>query len=131
MKLYLSSYFYDPDHPYGIVLMETSQEKLEKYPLLNSICTELIKTGETQEFTRDYDRNELSKEIIRASKENKILSQAIGVNARRGWSEYSNMELPNRSSTLNWAIIELAINKEELFNDSFWGEEVDKFLEGK
>ena len=41
------------------------------------------------------------------------------------------MKLPNRSSTLDWAIIELAINKEELFNDFFWGKEVDKFLKGK
>ena len=125
MKVYLNSYYHDYDHPYGIILIETSQEKLEKYPLLNSICTELIKTGNKQGLPRDFDRNELSKEIIRASKENKILSHD------RGWGEYCNMELPNRSSILDWAIIELAINKEELFNDFFWGKEVDKFLKGK
>ena len=72
MKLYLNSYFYDPDHPYGIIIMEITQEKIEKYPLLNSMYNELISSGEEKINNHSFncEDNELAKEIILLSKEN-------------------------------------------------------------
>tara|TARA_A100001037_G_scaffold219021_1_gene196940 strand:+ start:286 stop:669 length:384 start_codon:yes stop_codon:yes gene_type:complete len=127
MKLYLNSYFYDPDHPYGIIIMEITQEKIEKYPLLNSMYNELISSGEEKINNHSFncEDNELAKEIILLSKENPPLARA------RGWKEYCNLEDPQRIHNLSWAIIELANNKDVLVNDFFWGKEVDEFLKNK
>ena len=44
MKLYLNSYFYDFDHPYGIIIYEIEKDELGNYFLLNNMCNELIKS---------------------------------------------------------------------------------------
>ena len=127
MKLYLNSYFYDPDHPYGIIIMETTREKIERYTLLNSMYNELISSGEDKINNHSFncDDTKLANEIILLSKKNPPLAMA------RGWKEYCNLEDPQRIDNLCWAIVELANKKDVLVNDFFWGKEVDEFLKNK
>jgi hypothetical protein len=111
--------------------MEISKEKLEKYSLLNLMYHELISSGQEKINNHsDYinfpcEHVELAKEIILLSKEIQPLAIA------NGWKEYCNLEDPQSIHNLGWAVIELAINKDILVNDFFWGKEVDEFLKGK
>tara|TARA_B100001063_G_C16697522_1_gene520681 strand:+ start:28 stop:393 length:366 start_codon:yes stop_codon:yes gene_type:complete len=115
-KLFLSTYYDDPDHPSGIVALEFKEENFEKYKLMKDLYEELISSDtkkvtsnyyQVQQEDPDFDQH-LVDEINLACKENTILAKD------RGWDNFQFKKY------LGWVIVELSRDKKEFYNDSFW-----------
>ena len=125
MKLYLNSYFYDYDHPYGIIIYEIEKEELGNYSLLNNMYKELIKSEKIiNNRIFKCDQIKLAKEIIMLNKDVKSLA------TDRGWKEYCELKFDEKDvkNILDWVVIELSTNKELLYNDFFWDKNVNNYL---
>jgi hypothetical protein len=115
-KLYLSSYYYDVDHPDGIVLIEFQKEDFSSYNLLKELYEEFIEKNlkkidssyyEIEQKDPDFSQKLLS-EISKACEENTILAKDIG------WKDFIKMH------AMGWVVIELSRDKKEFYNDAFW-----------
>jgi hypothetical protein len=115
-KLFLSSYYDDPDHPSGIIAIEFEEENFEKYQLMRDLYEELISSDqkkvssyyyEVQQEDPNFDQR-LVDEINLVCNENIILAKD------RGWDDFQCKK------SLGWVIVELSRDKKEFYNDSFW-----------
>jgi len=126
MKLYLNSYFYDFDHPYGIIIYEIEKDELGNFFLLNNMCNELIKSEKKIINNRTFkcDQIKLAQEIIMLNKDVKPLA------TDRGWKEYCDLKFDDNDvkNILDWVVIELSINKGLVYNDFFWDENINNYL---
>jgi len=120
-ELYLSAYYHDPDHPYGIVLLKIIHEDFNNYILLKELYEEFIKLNlDTNErkhvsgyyWDREQKEHDFSQklfcELNSMCEDNTILAKD------RGWKDFSEMKY------MGWVVIQLARDKKEFFNDGFW-----------
>ena len=54
MKLFLSSYYHDPDHPCGIVVLEFKEENFDKYILIRELYNKLMNSETKKEFINTF-----------------------------------------------------------------------------
>ena len=115
-KLYLSSYYYDLDHPCGIVLLAFQKEDFSNYSLLKELYENFIekKLKKIERFYYEIEQKDpgfsqkLLSEISKACEENTILAKD------RGWNDFIKME------AMGWVKIELSRDKSEFYNYGFW-----------
>ena len=116
MALFLSSYYYDLDHPSGIVAIEFKEENFDNYTLIKELYEELINSEtkkvssyyfDIQQKDPDFDQRLLD-EIKLACTENKVIAKDYG------WDNFL------KKHAMGWVIIELSKDKKEFYNDSFW-----------
>ena len=120
-ELFLSAHYHDPDHPCGIVLLKIINEDFNNYILLKELYEEFIKLNldnngikhvSSYYWEREQKEHDFSQKLF--NELNSICESNIVLAKDIGWKNFSEMKY------LGWAVIQIARDKKEFYNDGFW-----------